>query len=117
VTLDGKSVPRGMVVFHPSAGGPAVYGTIDGSGNYSLQTGREDGLPSGIYEVSVAANEGSKVAQNERGGPPSPGKAITPAWYRAKETSGLKFTVAPGNNEINIELKSTPPAGWNPSGK
>ena len=114
VTLNGKTVPRGMVSFHPLAGGPAVYGAIAADGSYSLQTGREDGLPSGDYQVSVTANEAPASAQGEKGGPPPPGQAITTAWYRMKETSGLKFTVKPGKNEINLELNKQPPTGWKP---
>lgn len=114
VTLDGKTVPRGTVTFHPVSGGPAVYGTIDG-GSYSVHTGRESGLPSGDYQVSITANELSAQSQTDKGGPPPPGKAITPAWYRMKETSGLKYTVKRGKNEINLELTSQPPAGWKPT--
>jgi hypothetical protein len=115
VTLDGNPVPRGTVSFHPVAGGPAVYAMIDMDGHYAVHTGRADGLPSGEYVVSVTANEAPATARSEKGGPPSPGKAITPAWYRMKETSGLKYTVQPGKNEINLELKSQPPAGWKTS--
>jgi len=99
------------VSFHPVSGGPAAYAMIGDDGSYSIKTGREDGLPAGEYEVSVTANEAAAVAQTEKGGPPPPGKSITPAWYRMKETSGLKYTVHPGNNEINLELTSKPPAG------
>ena len=116
VSLDGKSLPRGAVTFHPVSGGPAAYGMIGDDGHYSIQTGREEGLPAGEYAVSVSANEVS-AAQGTNGGPPPPGKSITPAWYRMKETSGLKFTVKPGKNEINLELSTKPPAGWNPAKK
>ena len=115
VTLDGQPVPRGMVTFYPVAGGPAVYGPIGSDGSYSLRTGREDGLPAGDYQASVSANEAPNVTQTAGGGPPPPGKAITPAWYRMKDTSGLKYTVKRGKNEINLELKSQPPAGWSPA--
>jgi hypothetical protein len=71
-------------------------------------------LPAGKYEVTVIANEMPAVMQTAEGGPPPSGKAITPVWYRSKETSGLKFSVEPGSNEINLELTSQPPAGWNP---
>ena len=116
VELDGKVVPRGMVSFHPVSGGPAAYAMISEDGSYSIQTGREAGLPSGEYLVSVTANEAPTAAQTSKGGPPPPGKAITPAWYRMKETSGLKFTVKPGKNEINLKLSSQPPAGTKPHG-
>lgn len=106
VTLNGNPVPRGMVSFHPVSGGPAVYASIESDGSYSLFTGREEGLPSGEYVVSVTANEAPATEQSSKGGPPSPGKAITPAKYRMKETSGLKFNVQPGKNTINLELKS-----------
>ncbi|MFO0791264.1 MAG: hypothetical protein U0805_17515 [Pirellulales bacterium] len=115
VTLDGKTVPRGTVSFHPMSGGPAVYGPISDNGRYTVYTGREVGLPAGDYQVSITANEVSTKAQTDKGGPPPPGKAITPAWYRMKETSGLQFTVKPGKNEINLELKSQPPAGFKAS--
>lgn len=115
VTLDGNAVPRGAVTFQPLSGGAAAYGMISDDGKYAVRTGREQGLPSGEYEVTVTANE-APPEQADRHGPPPPGKAITPAWYRMKETSGLKFTVKPGKNEINLELTTKPPAGWKPAG-
>lgn len=111
VTLDGKVVPRGTVAFHPTSGGPAAYSPIQADGSYVVRTGREEGLKSGEYQVTVSANEAPAALQSASGGPPAPGKPITPSWYRAKESSGLKFTVESGSNEINLELKSQPPAG------
>ena len=96
------------------AGGPPAYARIEETGSYDVRTGREEGLPSGEYQITVVANEPPAVQQTASGGPPPPGKAITPPWYRTKETSGLKYTVEPGGNEVNLELKSQPPAGWNP---
>ncbi|MEX2309879.1 MAG: carboxypeptidase-like regulatory domain-containing protein [Pirellulales bacterium] len=113
VTLDGQAVPRGTVSYQPKAGGPAAYARIE-NGSYVMRTGREEGLPSGDYYVTVTANEPSAVARTEGGGPPPPGKPITPMWYRTKDTSGLSFMVEPGDNEIDLELKSPPPPGWNP---
>jgi hypothetical protein len=116
VTLDGNVVPRGTVAYMPVAGGPAAYAPIQQDGTYVMRTGREEGLPAGEYSVTVTANEagGSRSAD---GGPQPPGKAITPPWYRTKDTSGLNYTVSTGANEINLELTSQPPAGWNPRGR
>ena len=71
-----------------------------------MRTGREEGLPSGDYDVTVTANEPPAATQNGGGGPPPPGKAITPIRYRSKATSGLSFVVEPGDNEINLKLTS-----------
>lgn len=106
VKLDGQTLPRGLVGFHPVAPGPSAYAVIDESGNYAVRTGSASGLPPGDYRVTVSANELPATERTEQGGPPPPGKAITPAKYRMKGTSGLTFTVTPGKNEINLELKS-----------
>ena len=112
VTLDNNPVPRGTVSFNPVGDGPTAYGLIESDGSYVLRTGREDGLPAGQYRVSVVANEPPAVERTAAGGPPPPGAPITPAWYRTPNTSGLEFTIEGGSNEINLELTSTPPAGW-----
>jgi hypothetical protein len=95
------------------SGGPAGYARID-EGKYIVFTGREVGLSSGDYQVTVISNEAATFQETSNGGPPPAGKAITPIWYRSKETSGLKFTVKKGSNNIDVELKSQPPAGWKP---
>src|SRR5262249_6321402 len=117
VTLDGSPLPRGVVAFQPVAGGPAAYASIDDAGKYAMYTGHDEGLPSGEYQVTVAANEPSAEKSSAKGGPPPPGKLITPVWYRTKETSGLKYSVQRGKNEINLELKSQPPPGWKAGGR
>ena len=114
VTLDGSNLQRGTVAYHPVAGGPAAYARVSDDGSYHLRTGREEGLPSGEYEVTVVANEPPAERQSKLGGPPPPGKPITPPWYRAAQSSGLRFKIEPGDNDINLELKSQPPAGWKP---
>ena len=114
VTLDGAPLTRGTVTFSPAQPGPVAYGSIDGSGNYSLNTGREEGLKSGQYAVSVVAKEDSTPDESGRGLPPTPGKNITPEWYASKQNSGLSFTVESGSNDINLTLTSEPPSGWTP---
>ncbi len=114
VTLDGSAISRGTVTYAPTGGGPAGYARID-DGKYTVYTGREVGLPSGEYQVTVISNEAAASQENANGGPPPPGKALTPMWYRSKETSGLKFTVKKGSNNIDLELTSKAPAGWKQS--
>jgi hypothetical protein len=114
VSLDGSNLTSGIVAFYPTTGGPTAYAYIGADGEYVVRTGREEGLPSGEYGISVTANEAPTSATRADGGPPPPGKMITPVWYRSKDTSGLSRTVESGDNEINLELTSQPPAGWNP---
>jgi len=111
VTFDGKSLPRGTIKFSPKQGGPAAYGLIESDGSYSIMTGREKGLPSGQYTVTVVANEPS-VPNSNPSLPPAPGKPITPEWFRDQATSPLKYAVKPGRNEINMDLTSTAPPGY-----
>jgi hypothetical protein len=117
VKLDGKTLPRGLVGFHPVSAGPSAYAVIDENGGYTVRTGRESGLPPGEYCVTVSANELPATERTESGNPPPPGKSITPAWYRTKQASGLKFKVEPGKNEINLDLTSQPPAGRKSAGQ
>ena len=110
VSLDGEPLPTGCVgtvAFIPTGGGPPATGMIDDSSGYRLSTGRDKTLPPGDYNVTVGANEAPSVASGPNGGPPPPGKPVTPARYRQARTSGLNFTVESGSNTIDIELTSS----------
>ena len=116
-TLDGSPLPRGTVSYNPARPGPASYGVIRSDGSYLIKTGREEGLPSGEYTVTVVAKEESIPDDSNRGLSPKAGKTITPPWYRSKQHSTLKFTVEFGSNDIDLELTSEPPPDWNPPRK
>lgn len=111
-TLDGSPVPSGSISFVPSHGGAQAYAMTDESGNYEVYTGRVPGLRPGEYKVAIVARRQPAVRETASGGPAPPGESITPRWYASADTSGLNFTVEPGSNDINLELSSTPPAGW-----
>lgn len=115
-TLNGTALQSGTIKFIPQQAGPSAYGNIDSNGSYSIMTGREAGLPAGDYVVTVVSNEPSTPNSNPSL-PPAPGKPITPAWYREPAKSPLKYTVAPGKNEINLDLTSQPPAGMKTPGR
>ncbi|MCC6493451.1 MAG: carboxypeptidase regulatory-like domain-containing protein [Pirellulales bacterium] len=114
VKLDGAPLPRGTIKYVPDSGaGAPAYSIIAADGSYSLLTGREEGLPPGAYTVTVVANEPSK-SNPDSSTPPAPGKPLSPPWYRDAASSPLKQTVAPGHNDLNIDLSTTPPDGWKP---
>ena len=99
VTVDGTALTQGDVTFAPVGDGQIAYGKIDGSGNYTLRTGSEEGAKPGDYIVTVVAT-GTPPASDK------PPPLLTPAKYADKSTSDLKHTVKPGENTINLPLVS-----------
>jgi hypothetical protein len=105
VTLDGKPVGPGVVVFaQPGGGSYPAEGAIQPDGSYFLKTSREIGLAPGRYQVALTVLEDPEIAPGERSMTPS--KRVTPEKYSSHETSGLEFDVAEGDNTINLELTS-----------
>lgn len=106
VSLDGVSIGPGIVQFIPvgNSHNPAT-GTIQVDGDYELQTSKKVGLQSGEYQVTVAVYDQPEVAPGERAAPGS-APLRTPEKYFSLETTDLKFTVEPGDNTIDIPLKT-----------
>jgi len=106
VKLDGARLDHGQVVFVPVAGsgGQGAVGQIQSDGSYSIQVARTGGLPPGKYGVTVSSREPSKSSQS--GGPPSPGKLLTPKRYSRADTTDLLVEVRPGGNSIDLDLVS-----------
>lgn len=117
ITLDGNPIPKGMISFIPATDGTQAYAMSDESGNFEVYTGRVEGLRTGEYKVTVVARKQPTVTKTADGGPAPPGEAITPRWYAYPDSSGLLFNVESGSNEINLQLTSQPPAGWQSRGR
>jgi hypothetical protein len=105
VTLDGKVLGQGGVVFALEAGGgnPSA-GTIGRDGNYVLKTANAPGLNSGKYRVSVNALDTPNPPPGVRD--TTPPKQLVPEKYTNLDTSGLECDVKPGSNTFNIPLSS-----------
>jgi len=105
VTIDGKKIGPGTIVFAPvNAGATPATGSVESDGSYSLKTSRATGLLAGEYRVAVSIRE---MPQNvKRGDRPPLGKLLIPEKYEDERNSGLKYQVEPGKNSINIELVS-----------
>jgi hypothetical protein len=105
VTLDGKPVTPGLVTFAPEdpAAVPSVS-DLDTSGGFTLTTNKKPGLTPGKYRVSIQAFRPPNVAPGERSFEPS--EPLVPEKYLRVNTSGLEFTVEPGENTFDIELTS-----------
>jgi hypothetical protein len=103
VYLDDKPLNTGLVTFFPTQGGAAVYSRIGPNGAYELKTGDTSGLKPGQYKVTVVATEIPTVVP---GTTPPIGKLITPHKYGQLDQTDLTFTVGPGDNTIDLRLKS-----------
>lgn len=105
VTLDGKPLQRGNIVFHPAKSGTPAYGTIDQEGLYAVKSGQSAGMKPGEYIVVVKST--SQVEQS-----PEPGavevtpELLTPRQYAMKQTSPLSYAVVAGEQTIDIPLES-----------
>jgi hypothetical protein len=109
VTLDGQPLHGGngdtrvTVQFLPATGtGTTAIGLADENGNYTLRTGSQAGIPPGEYLAICTA---AQIVSSPTGGAPG-GRRITPEKYASARTSGFKFTVEPGRNEINLAMSS-----------
>jgi hypothetical protein len=111
VTLDGQPIRAGAgnvrvtVQFQPANGtGSTAIGLADENGNYSLATGSQDGIPPGDYLVTCTASEllPATAGSSTRGS-----RRISDPKYANAKTSGLQFTVQPGNNAFDIPLVSS----------
>ena len=109
VTLDGKPLAQGSVLFAASGGGKrnSATGDIKADGSYAVQIGQTEKLIVGEYVVVVVSREPS--TPHPEGGPPTPGAFITPEKYGDAQTSGLRYNVRPGKNIIDIVLVSDAP--------
>jgi hypothetical protein len=62
VTLDGKPVQKGTVIFHPddtkgNTLATDAQGIIDGEGHFEVYVGAKAGIPTGWYNVAVVSAE------------------------------------------------------------
>ena len=104
VTLDGSPVERGRIIFVPSESGAGAFAAIKSDGSYEAHTGSVNGLESGDYSIVIQSRE--DPIPDPKGGPPMPGKLITPNKYARSNTSGLNVSISLGSNEKDFELKS-----------
>ncbi len=112
VTLDGKPLNFGFVLFSPAKGIPA-QGEIQEGGNFQMASKHPaDGALVGPHEVSVLCFQGHnpKVKAKSTGGEVSMGASLIPVRYTRSGMSGLTVEVPPeGLEDYHIELSSKGP--------
>ena len=98
VTLDGKPATEGGVTYHDVATGLQQFaGGIAPDGTYSIRNRREEGLPIGLYHVTVLVTETAKNTTSESIALP-------------KSVSSQKF-FNPKTTPFKIQVKADAPPG------
>jgi len=105
VSLNGRPLDSGLVVFTPVGQGRSATATIQSDGSYSLVTdGNDAGALVGEYRVAVIP---AGYASAEGQEPVVKKKNPIPTRYLAPDTSGLRFTVEKNkSNRYDIRLLS-----------
>jgi len=109
VTLDGKPLPSGSVLFYPVdqvAGQSAVGNIVNGKFN-AITTVSSPGVIVGKYQLCILAPDESKgtAPLDSNDIPPAP-PSLVPEKYTSIATSGLDVDVSQGMAPLKLELKS-----------
>jgi hypothetical protein len=109
VTVDGKPLNTGSILFQNAAAGVSLNANIAEDGTFVVKTFDKNGIPPGVYQVAVrvetfGGSETPLVGQPiKRKLNPS---VDVPEKYRDVKTSGLTATVNPGvNPPMKFDLK------------
>ena len=106
VSLDGKPLPQGRVIFQNKTTGRPVAGNISAEGKYSVVA------PLGDAAVLVVAEEPPKEIQYGGNGGRArtdyvPGKSLVPKKYTDPRSTPLTFGVSKGKTEFEVVLTSS----------
>jgi hypothetical protein len=109
VTVDGKPVKEGVILFVPERG-PGAAGPID-DGRYVLTTRTlGDGAVVGRHKVCFSPKPPAgdpNVPAHETAVPPPPPKSdFPPPKYATPESSNIGADVQSGTNALDFDLKS-----------
>jgi hypothetical protein len=114
VAFDGKPLPSGTVLFH-GGDGRVEYSLITEGGRYSIAN-----APPGLVRITVRSHPAIPAGMPSSGQPPPgiPAASSTPAKekrdgshvaiptrYLDPEKSGLRYTVRPGRQTHDIDLR------------
>jgi hypothetical protein len=109
VTLDGKPLEFGCVMFQPEKG-PAAVAPINRDGRFTLTYQcKAAGAVVGRNRVVVTAYEAERPGfQWPAGGEPGLGKCLVPQKYTSASTTDLEIDVRPGMGDAELALSSKP---------
>lgn len=109
--FQGRPIPAdSFVVLMHSEKGLTATGRVDDEGHFRITSPEGEHIPVGEYAVAVTPPEGEARSNDEAMALLSSGTPIEdphtqiPAKHRNPATSGVTFTVAAGENTLNLEL-------------
>ena len=109
VTVDGKPLNIGSILFQNAAAGVSINANIAEDGTFVIKTFDKNGIPPGVYQVAVRPDTFGDPETPLVGQPikPKPKPSVdVPEKYRSLDSSGLKATVNPGvNPPFEFDLK------------
>lgn len=117
VTFQGTPVAIGQIHICNAKAGIDIIESLDANGQYTIVTGRKQGLPEGEYQVAIIPKLDFSRMKCEPNGRPIPSTMPSeaernppniPRKYRDPATSGLTLTVKSGANLFDIDMQ---PAG------
>lgn len=119
VTLNGKPIADAAVSFIPDSGGRPAIGSTAADGSYQLKCKEKVGAKIGPNRVAIVAVQAVGKLNTEKydsgfgsiagmgpGERKPTEKWIIPKVYSKPKTSGLTFTVEPGSNQADFDLKT-----------
>jgi hypothetical protein len=101
VTLGGKPLDQGAIVFQGTTKGNAIISPLNPDGTYHVKTSKTDGLAPGDYQVAIqprASFAGKIPLVTPQDRQKKSETSLIPAKYLSVTTSGLKATVKQGDN-------------------
>lgn len=103
ITIDGKPLAHANVTFHGTTG-VISRAVTKADGTALIKTGLTLGAPAGKYRVTVSKREENKATKVAPG--ILPGRQLISPRYSNLKTTTLSFEIEPGENQINLNLKS-----------
>jgi hypothetical protein len=107
VTYQGKALTMGTVSFLDSSNQWLASSRINKKGQYEIQSK----VPAGPVKITVttpgsskAGGRGPNPGAKNKLGEPFPQVIPIPAKYSSADSSGLTYTVKPGENNFDIDL-------------
>lgn len=102
VTLNGKPLEGGSIVFFADGTGDSAFGSINKDGTYSLKHGKGTSVPAGHYRVALSPVHADGPAPDPKDLMSNPKKyepnSIIPQKYLDASTSELVADVKAGSN-------------------